>query len=111
MKHIKPVNQKAQLFVASIEEGTELDVQAMSPVASGCTTHTGPGWEVDPFGGVGSLCQPTESDLYGCSDPCWWPAQVPDTVNSYPNWNADKPTAEKDWRKLEEVFPDYDLGK
>ena len=43
---------------------------------------------LDPFGGVASLCQPMEADLYGCSDPCWWPAQVPDTMGTFPGWDA-----------------------
>ena len=59
----------------------------MQTVPAGCAATFDPGWEVDPFGGVASLCQPMEADLYGCSDPCWWPAQVPDTMNTYPDWN------------------------
>ena len=59
----------------------------------------------DPFGGVASLCQPMEADLYGCSDPCWWPAQVPDTMSTYPGWDAGKPSAPGDWRELDSVFP------
>ena len=46
-----------------------------------------------------------EADLYGCSDPCWWPAQVPDTMVTYPDWNADAPSAPRDWRALDAVFP------
>ena len=49
-----------------------------------------------------------EADLYGCSDPCWWPAQVPDTMNTYPDWNANAPSAGRDWRLLESVFPSDD---
>ena len=56
----------------------------------GCTATLDPGWEVDAFGGVAALCQPMEADLYGCSDPCWWPAQVADTLNTYPDWNAER---------------------
>ena len=64
-------------------DGHVAEVLAMESVA-GCATTFDPGWEVDPFGGVASLCQPMEADLYGCSDPCWWPAQVPDTMSTYP---------------------------
>jgi hypothetical protein len=46
-----------------------------------------------------------EADLYGCSDPCWWPAQVPDTMQTYPTWDAGKPSAQNDWRELDTVFP------
>jgi hypothetical protein len=46
-----------------------------------------------------------EADLYGCSDPCWWPAQVPDTMVTYPDWNAGAGSAPRDWRSLGTVFP------
>jgi len=51
-----------------------------------------------------------EADLYGCSDPCWWPAQVPDTMNTYPNWDAGKPSAPADWRELDAVYPRSEGG-
>jgi hypothetical protein len=46
-----------------------------------------------------------EADLYGCADPCWWPAQVPDTMNTYPDWNKTTPSTRDDWRNLGTVFP------
>jgi hypothetical protein len=46
-----------------------------------------------------------EADLYGCSDPCWWPAQVPDTLHNYPDWNTGKDDAARDWKALQSVFP------
>jgi hypothetical protein len=46
-----------------------------------------------------------ESDLYGCADPCWWPAQVPDLMNTYPDWDQNAQSAGQDWRKLDAVFP------
>lgn len=104
MKHLKPLNDKARLLTDAAPE-TRAEVYAMQTVA-GCTSSLDPGWEVDPFGSVASLCQPLEADLYGCTDPCWWPAQVPDTINTYPNWNKDAPSAQNDWRKLESVYPD-----
>ena len=48
------------------------------------------------------MCQPMESDLYGCADPCWWPAQVPDIMNTYPDWGKEADSAGQDWRKLGE---------
>lgn len=104
MKHLKPINQKAkQLDSASNTE--ELDeVMAMQTVV-GCAATTDPGWEVDMFGSVAGLCQPMEADLYGCSDPCWWPAQVPDMMNTYPDWSKDAPSASEDWRNLDSVYP------
>jgi hypothetical protein len=47
-----------------------------------------------------------EADLYGCADPCWWPAQVPDIANSYPDWAKGADSAGRDWRKLGPTFPE-----
>ena len=105
MKHLKPMNAKAELYEKAAEEGKQEEVQLMQTMA-GCTATLDPGWEVDAFGGVSALCQPMEADLYGCSDPCWWPAQVADTLNTYPDWNNAAPAAHKDWRKLQSVYPE-----
>ncbi len=107
MKHLKPLNRKARALAnpdAETARRADNEVVALEVVA-GCSTTLDPGWEVDLFGGVASLCQPMEADLYGCSDPCWWPAQVPDTMSTYPDWNADADSAQRDWRKLDAVFP------
>ncbi|MCY1425841.1 Quinohemoprotein amine dehydrogenase subunit gamma [compost metagenome] len=104
MNHMKPMNMKAhQVEVAAAQDRTE-DVVAMSAVV-GCATTFDPGWEVDPFLGVAGLCQPMEADLYGCSDPCWWPAQVPDTLHTYPDWSTSNDSAPHDWARLQAVFP------
>lgn len=129
MKRLKSLNKKADLLEKALDreadqaagqpagEGKSTDqsdaksaveeVYTMSTIA-GCASTLDPGWEVDPFGGTAFLCQPMEADLYGCSDPCWWPAQVPDTINTYPDWNADAASAQHDWRKLQSVFPKGD---
>ena len=107
MRRLKPLNDKAKLLEsepAPAAPPEEAEVVAMAGIA-GCATTFDPGWEVDVFGGVASLCQPMEADLYGCTDPCWWPAQVPDTMVTYPNFNVDAPSAARDWRKLHSVFP------
>jgi len=104
MKHLKPLNQKAALFGQAAAEG-KAEVQLMVTTVAGCASTLDPGWEVDPFGGVAGLCQPMEADLYGCTDPCWWPAQVADTLNTYPDFNASAPSAQRDWRVLQAVFP------
>lgn len=59
MKHLKPLNNKARILEQAAAEDRVEDVMAMSAVA-GCTATTDPGWEVDAFGGVSSLCQPME---------------------------------------------------
>jgi len=105
MKHLKSLNKKAQLINQAVSPDEVEDVVAMQTVV-GCTATTDPGWELDPFGGLGSLCQPMEADLYGCADACWWPAQVPDTMNTYPDWNKDVVKATEDWRKLDGIFED-----
>jgi hypothetical protein len=46
-----------------------------------------------------------EADLYGCADPCWWPVQVPDTLNTYTEWSVGNDSAARDWRALQAVFP------
>lgn len=99
----KPLNPKADLLNKSIKDGYEKEVVAMQSIV-GCTSTFDPGWEVDAFGGVAGLCQPMEADLYGCSDPCWWPTQVPDTMNN-PDWSKKSPASSKDWKNLNSVFP------
>lgn len=104
MKHLKPINQKAAALSQAADNNQADEVIAMQTVA-GCTSTTDPGWEIDAFGSVTSLCQPMESDLYGCADPCWWPAQVPDMMNTYPDWNKDAMSSKDGWRNLGNVFP------
>lgn len=104
MKRLQPINRKADLLRQAVEEGKQKEVYSMATIA-GCASTLDPGWEVDAFGGVAALCQPMEADLYGCSDPCWWPAQVPDTLNTYPDWSTGADDAAEDWRKLQSVFP------
>jgi Quinohemoprotein amine dehydrogenase, gamma subunit len=104
MKCLKPANKKAELIDGSVSQSDLDEVYAMQAI-SGCTTTTDPGWEVDPVGGIASLCQPMEADLYGCADPCWWPAQVPDLMSSYKGWGEGTSSAEKGWRELDSAYP------
>lgn len=117
MKHLRPLNHKAHSLSAPVEHpphagpGEHVD-SAMTaevlPMASvvGCTTTFDPGWEVDAFGGLASLCQPMEADLYGCTDPCWWPAQLADSMNTAREWTDGKNSALRDWRELQTLFPE-----
>ena len=107
MKHLKSFNKKAKMLDQATSAHDVEEVVAMQSVV-GCTSTNDPGWEVDPFGGLGSLCQPMEADLYGCADACWWPAQVPDTMSDYPGWSKDVAKADEDWRKLDGIFPEAD---
>lgn len=105
MKRLRPLNNKAYSLSSPAAEGQTPEVSPMSNVV-GCTTTFDPGWEIDAFGGMSSLCQPMESDLYGCTDPCWWPAQVPDNMNTSREWSEGKNSAMRDWRELQTLFPE-----
>jgi len=104
MKRLRALNHKAHLLEQAAHDGNREEVQLMSSVV-GCTTTFDPGWEVDAFGGLASLCQPMEADLYGCTDPCWWPAQLADSLNTARDWTDGKNSALRDWRELQTLFP------
>ena len=46
-----------------------------------------------------------ERDLFDCHLACFWPAHVPDQLNHSPDWTSQCASAQKDWRKLDLVFP------
>jgi hypothetical protein len=114
MKHLTSINRKA----SRVEEHANEDVVALQqrppgPPASdqgphfmiGCTLVFSPGWEADHNGGTAGLCQPVERDLFDCHNGCYWPAQVPDQLNHAPDWTSKCASAQKDWRKIDLVFP------
>jgi Quinohemoprotein amine dehydrogenase, gamma subunit len=122
MKHMRAVNKKARRLEKIVEEAQALppantnnddnDVVALQNPAPqrphipmGCSLSFSPGWEVDSAGGTAGLCQPVERDIYDCYNSCFWPAQVPDHMNNYPDWASKCAVATKDWRKLDLVFP------
>ncbi|HUY02289.1 MAG TPA: quinohemoprotein amine dehydrogenase subunit gamma [Rhodocyclaceae bacterium] len=103
MKRLIPLNEKARSLASAA--GSDDGASLMSNVA-GCTTTFDPGWEVDASGGLSGLCHPMEADLYGCTDPCWWPAQVGDSMNTNQDWTDGKNSALRDWRQLQSLFPE-----
>jgi hypothetical protein len=127
MKHLKSINQKAarvQQFVersdaaaAPAALGGDGDVVALqrggppqqpeqpAHLPLGCSLVFSPGWEADRTGGTAGLCQPVERDLFDCHIGCYWPAQVPDQLNHAPDWTNKCAAAQKDWRKIDLVFP------
>lgn len=120
MKHLKPVNRKAErvetatALQPSRPEGAK-DVVALQQgppqqpephIPHGCSLVFSPGWEADRNGGTAGLCQPVERDLFDCHMGCFWPAQVPDQLNHAPDWTAKCAAAQKDWRKIDLIFPD-----
>ncbi len=115
MRHMRPLNKKARRigeYVDSLQvDRSDNDVVALQNptqrphVPMGCALSFSPGWEVDSAGGTAGLCQPVERDIYDCYVTCFWPAQVPDHLNNYPDWASKCATATKDWRNLDLVFP------
>lgn len=105
MKRLLPLNDKARSLAAPESATPDANATLMSSIV-GCTTTFDPGWELDAFGGLSSLCQPMEADLYGCTDPCWWPAQLADSMNTAPEWTDGKNSAIRDWRELQTLFPE-----
>lgn len=111
MKHLKPLNQKAERIAAAPppERQEADDVVALQDprphVPLGCSLSFSPGWEVDAGGGTAGLCQPVERDIYDCYVTCFWPVQMPDHVNYSPDWASNCAAATKDWRSLDLVFP------
>ncbi|MBZ2186955.1 MAG: quinohemoprotein amine dehydrogenase subunit gamma [Bryobacter sp.] len=112
MRHIKAINQKARR-IDDLLSGTEGDIEGLQQSGGaerphypmGCSIVFSPGWEVDSSGGTAGLCQPVERDLYDCYISCYWPAQVPDHLNNYPEWTSKCAAATKDWRNIDLVFP------
>jgi hypothetical protein len=124
MRHLKAINSKAgrvERFVTppeeQIEGGGDADVVALqgggppqqpgggAHIPIGCSLVFSPGWEADRTGGTAGLCQPVERDLFDCHIGCFWPAHVPDMLNHAPDWTKKCAAAQKDWRKIDIVFP------
>jgi hypothetical protein len=132
MKHLSPVNAKARRLQHALEpaappavaattgataDAPDADVVALHRqggppqqpagphIPLGCSTIFAPGWEVDRTGGTAGLCQPVERDLFDCHLGCFWPAQVPDQLNHAPDWTKKCAAAQKDWRKIDLIFP------
>ena len=112
MSALRAINRKARKMerAAIAVNG---DVQALQARGGegkvyypmGCTLNFTPGWEVDVSGGTAGLCQPVERDLFDCHIGCYWPAQVPDQLNHAPDWTSKCAAAQKDWRKIDLIFP------
>jgi Quinohemoprotein amine dehydrogenase, gamma subunit len=116
MKHVRAVNRKAARIQEQInapegdvfalqEDGLPVLPRQSPHIPTGCSLAFFPGWEVDSAGGTAGLCQPVERDIYDCYITCFWPAQVPDHLNNYPDWTSKCASATKDWRNVDLVFP------
>jgi hypothetical protein len=129
VKHIRSVNDKARRIEAYVAQlaneehaassgdsgaaAGDDDVVALQQsqppngphIPLGCTFLFSPGWETDSRGGTAGLCQPVERDLFDCHLGCFWPAHVPDQLNHAPDWTGRCAAAQKDWRKIDLIFP------
>ena len=119
MKHLKSVNRKAAMVeqdlepkgnpqegdVVALQQGPPQQPQQSPHFPLGCSLQFDPGWEVDSSGGTAGLCQPVERDLFDCHTGCYWPAQGPDQLNHAPDWTGKCAEAQKDWRKIDLIFP------
>ena len=119
MDHLRAINQKAQRIQEYLAApGVPADLGEMDVVGLesgppgsgphiplGCSLVFAPGWEVDSTGGTAGLCQPVERDLFDCHLACFWPAHVPDQLNHAPDWTGKCAAAQKDWRKIDLIFP------
>ena len=113
MNHLKAINRKA----ARIEEVTAPPAGRTWSRCSGRRSaaggaHSGgllagvlSGMGSGSTGGTAGLCQPVERDLFDCHVGCYWPAQVPDQLNHAPDWTSKCAAAQKDWRKIDLIFP------
>lgn len=114
MKHLEAVNRKAERVEEHLRaEAAAGDVVALQQpqqpaqahIPLGCAMVFSPGWEADQNGGTAGLCSPVERDLFDCHLGCFWPAQVPDQLNHAPDWTGKCAAAQKDWRKIDLIFP------
>ena len=114
MKHLTPVNRKAarvewqrprRRTSSPCSRAARRSSPSRRTFPNGCSLVFSPGWEADRTGGTAGLCQPVERDLFDCHMGCFWPAQVPDQLNHAPDWTAKCAAAQKDWRKIDLIFP------
>ena len=122
MRHLRAINRKAARVVQAVtaptpdrapagdvvalQEGSGPPQQPEGPhIPLGCSLVFQPGWEADRNGGTAGLCQPVERDLFDCHLGCFWPAHVPDQLNHAPDWTGKCAAAQKDWRKIDLIFP------
>jgi hypothetical protein len=121
MKHLKAINAKAGRMerlvaqrsseapaagdVVALQQGGGPPQQPQPHIPLGCSLVFSPGWEADRTGGTAGLCQPVERDIFDCHIGCFWPAHVPDQLNHAPDWTNKCAAAQKDWRKIDLIFP------
>jgi Quinohemoprotein amine dehydrogenase, gamma subunit len=83
MRHLKPINQKADRVNEHVAQQKQDVVALQTPqqpvrphLPMGCTFLFSPGWEADQAGGTAGLCTPVERDIFDCHISCFWPASA-----------------------------------
>jgi hypothetical protein len=101
---LKALNKRAKkLEEPEVFGMTELAWPPDMPL--GCTTVLDTGWETNPRAvtPIGN-CAPSGRDFGSCAGPCWWPAQVPDSITNFPGEQNQCVAIERDWRNLNFVI-------
>ena len=99
---LKSINKSAKKLEEEEVFGmSEDDVDVVTGMPVGCTTIFDTGWETNPrpTTPVGN-CMSSARDWTSCSGPCWWPAQTPDGITNFPNFQNQCLAVESDWRNL-----------
>lgn len=116
-KGLTPINKRAELLEKEEKDKEALnkdkdeevfgmgDVDVLTGMPVGCTTIFDTGWETNPrpTTPIGN-CVSSARDFVGCSTPCWWPAQTPDSITNFPEYQNQCAAIEKDWRNLNFVI-------
>jgi hypothetical protein len=111
MKHLKSINQKAHRIEGVLQNDVvalQARDQAVRPaltfhsVARSCSRRDGRWTRTAARLVCASRWSATSST---CHITCFWPAHVPDLYNHAPDWTAKCASAQKDWRKIDLVFP------
>lgn len=98
-KGLKPVNKKAKKIGQEVKGMADDPVMTSMPI--GCTTIFDTGWETNPRPETPmGNCLSSARDFSACSGICWWPAQTPDNLTNYPNYQNQCLAIERDWRNL-----------
>lgn len=103
---MKGINKRAKDLEEELQEevfGMSENVSTSMPI--GCTTIFDTGWETNPRpdSPVGN-CISSARDFTSCSGPCWWPAQTPDNITNFPDFQNQCRAVERDWRNLNFVI-------
>ncbi|HEX8012028.1 MAG TPA: quinohemoprotein amine dehydrogenase subunit gamma [Casimicrobiaceae bacterium] len=101
-KILEALNEKAKAIERLAEgEAKTVEARGQRRMPQGCSTIFDTGWETNPRPTypIGN-CQASARDFHGCAGDCWWPAQAPDGLTNYPDFDAACTAIARDWRNL-----------